>query len=81
MINELKKSQIIHKSNPIEQNIHERKMIMKDRNELLEYIYQTAEMGKTSLNTLLKALEGKDNKIKKNKKKNMKNFIKKVKNY
>ena len=64
MINELKKSQIIHKSNPIEQNIHERKMIMKDRNELLEYIYQTAEMGKTSLNTLLKALEGKDNKIK-----------------
>ena len=37
---------------------------MKDKNELLEYIYQTADMGKNSLETLLDALEGKDNKIK-----------------
>lgn len=37
---------------------------MKDKNELLEYIYQTTEMGKTSLETLLNALENKDNKIK-----------------
>ena len=37
---------------------------MKDKNELLEYIYQTADMGKNSLETLLNALEGKDNKIK-----------------
>lgn len=37
---------------------------MKDKNELLEYIYQTTDMGKSSLETLLKALEGKDNKIK-----------------
>lgn len=42
----------------------ERKEKMKDKNELLEYIYQTTDMGKSSLETLLKALEGKDNKIK-----------------
>ncbi len=37
---------------------------MKDKNELLEYVYQTTDMGKNSLETLLNALEGKDNKIK-----------------
>lgn len=38
---------------------------MKEENELLEYIYQTTEMGKNSLTNLLEALKEKDNKIKK----------------
>lgn len=38
---------------------------MKDKNELLEYIYQTTEMGKKGLVNLLEALKDKDNKIKK----------------
>lgn len=38
---------------------------MKEENELLQYIYQTTEMGKNSLKDLLDALKEKDNKIKK----------------
>ena len=38
---------------------------MKDKNELLEYIYQTTDLGKKGLIHLLQALENKDNKIKK----------------
>lgn len=38
---------------------------MKEENELLQYIYQTTEMGKKSLENLLEALKEKDNKIKK----------------
>lgn len=38
---------------------------MKEQNELLLYIYQTAEMGKNSLKELLEALKDKENKIKK----------------
>ena len=38
---------------------------MKDKNELLEYIYQTTDLGKKGYVHLLQALEDKDNKIKK----------------
>jgi len=38
---------------------------MKEENELLQYIYQTTTMGKSSLKNLLEALNDKDNKIKK----------------
>lgn len=38
---------------------------MKDKNELLEYIYQTTDLGKKGLVHVLQALEDKDNKIKK----------------
>lgn len=37
---------------------------MNQNNELLEYIYQDADMGIKSLNNLLNTLNGKDNKIK-----------------
>jgi len=37
---------------------------MNENNELLEYVYQTCDMGKNSLTDLLKALNNKDNKIK-----------------
>lgn len=37
---------------------------MDETNELLEYIYQDCEMAVTNLTTLLKELQGKDNKIK-----------------
>lgn len=49
---------------------------MKDKNELLEYIYQTTDMGKKSIDTLLKALEQKDNKIKKTLEKQMSGYEK-----
>lgn len=49
---------------------------MKDKNELLEYIYQTTDMGKKSLEDLLNALEGKDNKIKAVIEKQMKEYEK-----
>ena len=49
---------------------------MKDKNELLEYIYQTTDMGKKSLEDLLNALEGKDNKIKAVVEKQMKEYEK-----
>lgn len=38
---------------------------MNENNELLTYIYQNAKMGVTSCTDLIKALNGKDNKIKK----------------
>lgn len=38
---------------------------MKENNEFLEYIYKCANMGYESTTNLLRALEGKDNKIKK----------------
>lgn len=38
---------------------------MKQNNELLEYIYKTASMGYESTTNLLRALENKDNKLKK----------------
>jgi len=38
---------------------------MSENNELLSHIYETAEMGVKSTTDLLKALEGKDNKLKK----------------
>ena len=46
-------------------NIDERNDYMNDKNELLEYIYQTTDLGKKGLVHLLQALEDKDNKIKK----------------
>ncbi len=55
----------MYKRNNFVHHIFERKIEMKDRNELLEYIYQTVDMGKNSLTTLLNALEDRDNKIKK----------------
>jgi len=47
------------------QDKYERIDKMKDKNELLEYIYQTTDLGKKGLIHLLQALENKDNKIKK----------------
>lgn len=38
---------------------------MKENNELLEYIYKSAHMGYEATTNLLKALENKDNKLKK----------------
>lgn len=38
---------------------------MKQNNELLEYIYKTANMGYESTTNLLRSLENKDNKLKK----------------
>lgn len=38
---------------------------MKENNEFLEYIYKCANMGYESTTNLLRALEGKDNKVKK----------------
>lgn len=38
---------------------------MTDDLELIEYVYQNAEMGVTTLNELLKELKDKGNKIKK----------------
>lgn len=38
---------------------------MDKNNELLQYIYETSEMGVSSTTNLLRALEGKDNKLKK----------------
>lgn len=40
-------------------------IIMNENTELLEYIYQVADMGVKSTTNLLKELNGKDNKIKK----------------
>ena len=37
---------------------------MLDEYEVLNYVYKNASMGATSTKTLLKSLEGKDNKIK-----------------
>ena len=38
---------------------------MKENNELLEYVYKTASMGYEAITNLLRALENKDNKLKK----------------
>ena len=38
---------------------------MNENNELLEYIYQTAEMGVFSTTKLIEDINGKENKIKK----------------
>lgn len=38
---------------------------MKENNELLEYVYKTASMGYEATTILLRALENKDNKLKK----------------
>lgn len=49
---------------------------MKDKNELLEYIYQTTDLGKKGLIHLLQALENKDNKIKKDIEKQLEGYEK-----
>jgi len=53
---------------------------MNENNELLEYIYQNANMGVKSCTNLIKILNGKDNKIKKiveGELKGYENFVKK----
>jgi len=47
---------------------------MNDNNELLEYIYQTTDMGKKGLIHLLKALNEKNNKIKKDIEKHLEKY-------
>lgn len=47
---------------------------MKDKNELLEYIYQTTDLGKKGLIHVLQALEDKDNKIKKDLEKQLEGY-------
>ena len=49
---------------------------MKDKNELLEYIYQTTDLGKKGYIHLLQALEDKDNKIKKDIEKQLEGYEK-----
>ena len=49
---------------------------MKDKNELLQYIYQTTDLGKKGLVHLLQALENKDNKIKKDIEKQLEGYEK-----
>ena len=56
--------------------IKERIDIVKDKNELLEYIYQTTDLGKKGLIHLLQALEDKDNKIKKDIEKQLEGYEK-----
>ena len=54
---------------------------MDENNELLEYIYQNANMGVKSCTNLIKILNGKDNKIKKiveGELKGYENFVKKA---
>ena len=54
---------------------------MNENNELLEYIYQNANMGVKSCTNLIKILNGKDNKIKKiveGELKGYENFVKKA---
>ena len=50
------------------------KEITNDNNELLEYIYQTTDMGKKGLVHLLEALKEKDNKIKKDIEKSLEEY-------
>lgn len=64
-MNKNKKNTKIHKKTKTKHNKKERNDKMKDKNELLEYIYQTTDLGKKGLIHLLQALENKDNKIKK----------------
>ena len=52
---------------------------MKQNNELLEYIYKTASMGYESTTNLLRALENKDNKLKKTIEDELKEYEKIVK--
>ena len=57
---------------------------MNENEEILEYIYQTSNMGMQSTKDLIISLKGKDNKIKKllpEIEKIMKNILKKQKNY
>ena len=57
---------------------------MNENEEILEYIYQTSNIGMQSTKDLIISLKGKDNKIKsfyQKSKKIMKNILKKQKNY
>ena len=57
---------------------------MNENEEILEYIYQTSNMGMQSTKDLINTLKGKDNKIKKfsqKLKKIMQSMLKKQKNY